>query len=103
MRKQKSYNTEQSIIKEIEALKAKQAALMKDAETKESDAKRFIRSGIKEDVEQGEWLLKQSSKARKAVSLCDSKLLKFKDALAAFRTELLPGVIENKLDRQVVL
>lgn len=101
--KQKTYNTEQSIIKEIDALKSRQSELLIESEQQELDGNRFVRTGNKDDVEEGKWLLEQACRGRKAVARCDAKLLKFKDALAEFRTETFPAIVPDKMDRQVVL
>jgi len=101
-RKQKSWNTEQALIKEIDAIKAQQVAHLAEAEKQEDDGKRFIRSGIAEDIEAGKWALKQAGIARRRVERLESKLVKFKDALAEFRTDML-DLGQNKLDKQVVL
>jgi hypothetical protein len=101
-RKQKSYNTEQSLIMEIDALKAKQTALLAQAEQKEADGKRFIRTGNVPDVATGEWLMKQAGIARRGIDRAEGRLTKFKEALAAFRTEMLP-LGQGKFDKQVVL
>lgn len=102
-RKQKSYNTEQSILKEIDAIKAKQHQSQIEAENLEIKGHEFIRTGNKEDVEEGKWLLKKAGIARRKCDRCEGILLKLKDALAEFRTETFPMIIPDRLDRQVVL
>lgn len=102
-RKQKTYNTEQAIIRDIDDCNEKQLIHLTESEHLEDEGKVLIRSGNKEDVEQGKWLLKKSSTEQKRAKKLADKLLRLKEALAAFRTETLPIVIPDRLDRQVVL
>lgn len=102
-RKQKTFNTEQSILSEIDSVKLKQITSQAESETLDSDGKALIRTGNEQDVEEGKWKLKQSAIARRRAVRCESLLEKLKHALSEFRTETMPIVIPDKKDRQVVL
>lgn len=102
-RKQKSFNTEQAIIKEIDAVMIKRTEHIRESEEFDVKAIEFIRDGNPENVQHGHWLRGRAEDARAKSARADSILAKLKDALAEFRTITIPGIIEDKFDRQVVL
>lgn len=102
-RKQKTYNTEQSIIEEIDSAQSKLKSCLEQAEAKDERGSLLVRSGNREDVKEGGWLRNEADKLGAKANKLETKLQKLKGALAEFRTETLPGVIADKFDRQVVL
>lgn len=102
-RKQKTFNTEQAILQEIDAVKSKQIFALLESERLDTKGHEFIRTGNPEDVKEGQWLLKKSGISKRKSDRCEGLLLKLKEALAEFRTETMPLIIPDKLDRQVVL
>ena len=68
-------------------------AKLKDAEEKDQKATTYIRSGDPSLVNPGQMLREEATRLRKSVESRDkNKLKKLKNALSAFKTELLPGM-----------
>jgi len=102
-RKQKTFNTEQAILSEIDAVRLKQNTAQAESEKLDDEGHALIRTGNEQDVEEGKWRLKKSGIAKRRAKRCEGILEKLKNALAELRTETLPAIIPDKKDRRVVL
>lgn len=98
------FKDENSIIAAIEEAQAKAANQIAQSVTLEDEAKELIRYG-KDDDERAEGgrLRQKSRRMERAAQRTENELLRLKDALAAFRTEVLPTVIQGKDKHQVAI
>lgn len=92
-KQQRRFTTEREIMAEIYSTERKMNAKLKDAEEKDDKATQYIRSGDPGLVSSGQMIRDEAARIRKSVESRDrNKLKKLKDALSAFKTELLPGM-----------
>lgn len=90
---QRRFTSEREIMAEIYATERKMNAKLKQAEEKDATATTYIRSGDSGLGAQGQMLRDEADRLRRSVERRDKKKLKrLKDALSAFKTELLPGM-----------
>lgn len=87
-RKGRSFSSEAEIIAEIDSRKARAKSLHEEADKLDEECKALIRGGRAACVEP---LRDQERKLRKQANGTEEGLTVLKQALAEFRTELLPG------------
>lgn len=93
-REQKTFNCENEIIAAIEEKQAQSEKLLAESVAIEQEARHLIRNGNgAEDKEAGEFKLKQAAQADRKAQRITGELQNLKDALAAFRTEVLPIIV----------
>jgi len=103
MKKQTTYNNENEIIAAIEEAQAKSENFLKQSVEIEAKALEMIRFGNQEEVEKGKEMLKEAGEKDRAAQRVTLELKKLKDALSAFRTMLIPGVIPKGENQERVV
>ena len=100
-RKQKRYVNEREILNEIDSRNSQITERAAQADTDERRGLELCRSGGEETREAGKMLIAQAYQIRSVtIPNIERKLEALKGALAAFKTELLPGMGK---DRGVVI
>ncbi len=94
---QRRFTSEREILAEIYSCQRKLNAQLKEAEEKEAQGHKYVRTGEPGLVSQGQMDLKDAERLRKLIKRTeDNKLKKLKNALSAFQTEMLPGMGGDK-------
>lgn len=100
MKTQTTFNTSQSITREIEKVTKERDAMI-------SHASRLTTAGQKSIAEnrisEGTWELHLAKQADRSARNKVTKLERLKQALAEMNTDMLPTMARDKFDRQVVL
>lgn len=90
---QRRYTSEREIYAEIYGTQRKMNAKIKEAEELEDEGHRLVRTGHPERVPDGQHKLDKAARIRRSVKKVENgKLVKLKNALSAFKTDLLPGM-----------
>lgn len=96
MKKQRHFTTEREILSAIFKAERDMAAKLADAETKDKLGHDLIRTGAAASVEAGRFELEVADRLRNSARrLKEVRLYKLKQALSAFQTLVLPGIIED--------
>ncbi len=100
MKKQITFNTAQSISREMDKVTAERDALMVTVVALNNEVQKLAGEG---KFQQAGWKQRLASDAHRAAKSKDSSLARLNLALAEMNTDMLPMMAADKFDRQVVL
>ena len=92
-RKQKHYGSEKALLKAIEDMQARIRAKIQEAETYKKAAVFCYTDNRPDDGDHNRALERG---CQRSLIMLEARMKKLKEALSVFRTELLPGVTDNR-------
>ena len=96
MRTQKRFKTEEEIIARIDAVKSYIEEKQREWFEMDAKAKELIRSGVEKNVSRGRAIRRQADVLKDKIECKTSKtLVNLKNTLAAFRNQIIPGIVDG--------